>query len=158
MSILSAALERLKEREFVSLATVDKKSCPHAAMKFLLKIHGKDVYFVDCNYGRTAENLKARPRLSFAFMDLDSLVGYTFIGSATVIEKGREYLECLFEFREKKMKLSVERIIKGIYSDKPQENFELLIPERFTLYKVRIRAVIEVLPTGESRMEAVRIK
>src|SRR3989338_2028990 len=95
------ALNILKNRAFVSVATADKSGNPNAAPKFLLKIDKRFVYLIDYTMGRTAENLKANPKASLSFMDIDNLVGYRIDGHVHLVSKGDEYDEILRELEKK---------------------------------------------------------
>ncbi|MFA5260070.1 MAG: pyridoxamine 5'-phosphate oxidase family protein [Candidatus Omnitrophota bacterium] len=149
MSIIEEALGVLKTREFVAMATADKGGKPNCAPKLLLKIIDGVVYFIDYSMGKTAENLKANPAVSLSFIDINSLFGYVLNGTVDIIEQGLVYDQCLGELREKKIKLSVERIVQGIHDGKPHKAFELEFPERFLVYKVIIAEGAGISPRGE---------
>ncbi|MDD5138613.1 MAG: pyridoxamine 5'-phosphate oxidase family protein [Candidatus Omnitrophica bacterium] len=153
MSIVDKALEFLKAREFVAVATADKAGKPNAAPKLLLKIDGRTVYFIDYSIGRTFENLKVHPEVSLTLMDVRSLVGYILNGKAEIIEKGGIYDECVEELREREIELSVERVVTGVHIGKPHKEFEVDIPERFLVYKIRIGECFEISPRGVVRQE-----
>jgi uncharacterized pyridoxamine 5'-phosphate oxidase family protein len=153
MKIIERALEFLKAREFISVATADKEGAPNSAPKFLLKTEGSTAYFIDYSMGTTAENLKVNPKVSLSFMDLDTLMGYKLNGTSEVIEKGKTHDDCLRELSERKIKLSVERIIKGVHNNKVHRDFELGLPERFLVYKVKIEEIVEIGPRGELRKD-----
>jgi len=154
MGMIEEALKVLKAREFVAVATADIRGKPNSAPKFLLKIVGEMVYFIDYSIGKTAENLKVNPEVSLSFIDLNSLVGYRLNGKAEIIEKGMIYDECLKELRKKKIKLSVERIVQGVHDGKPHKKFELEIPEHFLIYKVKIEEGSEISPRGVIKSES----
>ena len=154
MSIIEKALGVLKTREFIAVATADKVGRPNCAPKFLLKIEGKIVYFVDYSIGKTAENLKVNSVASLSFIDLNSLFGYILSGTVEIIEKGKIYDECLKKLREKAIELSVERVIKGVHAGKSHKEFELEIPERFLVYKVKIEEGSEITPRGVIKLES----
>jgi len=153
MSVIEEALGILKAREFVAVATANKGGKPNSAPKLLLKIDGKIVYFIDYSIGKTAENLKVNPEISLSFINIDSLVGYRLNGKAEIIEKGKIYDECLKELGEKEIELSVERIVKGVQNGKSHKEFELDIPERFLVYKVKIEEGCEISPRGVIKRE-----
>ena len=90
MSVIKKALELLKAREFVAVATADKVGKPNSAPKLLLKIDGRIVYFIDYSIGRTFENLKVNPEVSLSFIDINSLFGYRLNGKVEIIEEGCE--------------------------------------------------------------------
>jgi predicted pyridoxine 5'-phosphate oxidase superfamily flavin-nucleotide-binding protein len=153
MSIIEQGLKIMKAKEFVTVATADKKGKPNSAPKLLLKIDGKIVYFIDYSIGKTAENLKVNPEVSLSFIDVNFLLGYRLNGKVEIIEKGKIYNECLEELREKETELSVERIVKGVHEGKPHEKFEVEIPERFLVYKVKIEEGCEISPHGDIKRE-----
>jgi nitroimidazol reductase NimA-like FMN-containing flavoprotein (pyridoxamine 5'-phosphate oxidase superfamily) len=153
MSVIEKALGVMKTREFVAVATAGKGGKPNSAPKLLLKTDGKMVYFIDYSIGKTAENLKANPEVSLSFIDINSLVGYRLNGKVEIIEKGKIYDGCLNELREKEIELSVERIVKGVHESKSHKEFELDIPERFLVYKVKIEEGCEISPHGEIKRE-----
>ena len=149
MNILEKALGVMEQREFIGLATANKKAVPNAAPKLLLKSTGKTIYFVDYSFGRTAENLRENPQVSFCLMDHNALIGYRLTGSVEIIEKGKIYEECLKELREKQISLSVERVLKAVQQNTVHKGFEVEIPERFLLYKVTVEEAVEITPRGE---------
>ena len=148
MSIIEKALKVMKIREFISVATADKHGYPNAAPKLLLKIDGRIIYIVDYGIGRSYENLKVNPEMSFSLMDADSLFGYRLNGRVEIIEKGRIYTECLKELQKKELDLSVRRVVQGVHAGKSHKDFELGIPERVLLYKVHIKEGCEISPRG----------
>jgi predicted pyridoxine 5'-phosphate oxidase superfamily flavin-nucleotide-binding protein len=154
MSVIEKALKILKAREFITMATADKKGKPNAAPKLLLKIDGRIVYFVDYSIGKTAENLKVNPEVSLSFIDIHSLLGYRLNGKVEVIEKGKVRDHYLKEVREKEIELSVERIVKGVREGKSHKAFELVSPEHFLIYKVRIGEGCEISPRGVIKRES----
>jgi len=154
MSVIEKALAFLKEREFVAVATADKVGKPNSAPKLLLKIDGKIAYFIDYSIGKTAENIKTNPKVSLSLINFNSLSGYILNGTVEIIEKGKIYDECLKELREKEIELSVERVIKGVHDGKSHKEFELGIPERFLVYKVKIEEGSEISSRGVIKRES----
>jgi predicted pyridoxine 5'-phosphate oxidase superfamily flavin-nucleotide-binding protein len=154
MSVIEKALVFLGAKEFVVVASADKKGKPNSAPKLLLKIDAGLVYFIDYSIGKTAENLRANPEVSLSFIDAHSLFGYRLNGKVEVIEKGKVYDECLKELREKEIKLSVERIVKGIHDGKSHKEFELDIPEHFLVYRVKIEEGCEITSRGLIKRES----
>lgn len=143
MNVIEKALGVLKTREFVSVATADKGGKPNSAPKLLLKIDGKIVYFIDYSIGKTSENLKANPEVSFSFIDIDSLVGFRLNGKAEIIENGKIHDECLRELREKEIELSVERVVKGVRGGKSHKGFELERPNAFWYIRLKLERVLK---------------
>lgn len=142
-------IELLRQREFLHAATADADGRPYVAPKFLLKVDELFIYLIDYTRGRTVENLRINPQVSLSFVDIETLNGYQFNGSAELIEKGEVYDKALQELRKKKMELSVERIIEGIHTEKVHGSFELEIPEKFVVIKIKIQEVVRIGPRGE---------
>lgn len=153
MSVIEEALGILKTNEFVAMATADKAGKPNSAPKLLLKIIGRAAYFIDYSISKTAKNLKANPAVSLSFININSLFGYVLNGTVEIIEKGKIYDECLKELRKKEIELSVERVIKGVRTGNSHKDFELGIPERFLVYKVKIEEGAEISPRGKVKRE-----
>lgn len=151
--IIKKIKEFLKDREFVSVATCDLSGRPNAAPKFLLKIDGDYIYFIDYAMGRTWENLKINPRVSLSFIDTETLIAYQVNGRAELIAKGPLHEKLLSELLEKEVNLTSKRIINGLYSGKKHEGFELAISENFVIFKVKIDEVVEINPSGNLNRE-----
>src|SRR3990167_3387914 len=138
------ALNILKNRAFVSVATADKSGNPNAAPKFLLKIDKRFVYLIDYTMGRTAENLKANPKASLSFMDIDNLVGYRIDGMVSLIDKGPEFKQISGQLRQRLIELSAGRIIEASRSGKKSTRYEIEIPEKFIAFKIKINHAVEI--------------
>lgn len=149
------AVEFLKTREYVSVATADFQGNPNAAPKFLLKIEGDFIYLVDYIIGRTWDNIKINPKASLSFMDPDTLKGYQINGAVEIIDKGKAYEQILDELAKKKLDSSIKRIIEGVYRGKGHENFEISLPDRFVVFKIKLAEIIEIGPYGELKREKV---
>jgi predicted pyridoxine 5'-phosphate oxidase superfamily flavin-nucleotide-binding protein len=153
MREIEKALEVMKVKEFVQVATADKGGKPNSAPKLLLKIDGGIIYFIDYSIGRTLKNLRVNPEVSLSFIDINSLFGYRLNGKVEIIEEGKIYDECLKELREKEIGLSVERIVKGVQDGESHKDFESESPERFLVYKVKIEEGCEISPRGKIERE-----
>lgn len=147
--ILEKISQLLKKRNFLSIATADKRCEPHAAPKFLFKIEDGCVYLVDYAIAKTVDNIRANPRASMSFMDLDNLEGYRLSGPALLIEDGPEHKKILEEFDKKLIRLSADRLIEGMKSGKQYEHFELEIPNRVIVIKVKVEEVVRIGRQGE---------
>jgi len=145
----------LKNREFISVATCDLKGQPNAAPKFLLKIEEPFLYLVDYTIGRTWENLKVNPRISMSFSDVETLFCYQINGAVEIIEGGAEYDKISHELLRKEIDLSARRIIEGLSTQKKHHNFEAAIANRYVIFKVRMKDVIETCPTGQIKRQAI---
>jgi uncharacterized pyridoxamine 5'-phosphate oxidase family protein len=145
--------EILKNREFLAIATCDFNGKPNVAPKLLLKFNKKLIYLVDHVMGASYNNLKLNPRVSISTMDLDSLTGYQINGSVEIVAGGLEYEEILEELTEKKIELSAERVIEAVGKNKKHENFELMLPDKFVIFKVGIEEVTEICLSGKLNRE-----
>ena len=155
MIILPKALSKLlTKRIFISVASCDLNGQPNAAPKFLLKADQDFIYLIDYTIGRTWENVKVNPRLSLSLSDADSLKGYKINGRAEIITEGPAHAQLFDELKEKTIALSVDRVIEGIRLKKKHTDFELGIPDKFIIFKVRIEEFTEIGPQGQLRKEA----
>lgn len=145
----------LVDREFITVATCNFEGRPNAAPKFVLKFEDSCIYLVDYTIGRTWENLKVNPKASLSLMDQDTLVGYQLNGSVEIIEKGAQYKTLFDEFKRKEIDLSVRRIAEGISRGRRHENFEVLLPEHFVVFKVKLEDWAEIVPSGGFRREKI---
>ncbi len=152
---LKKALELLKIREFVSVATCDFDARPNVAPKFVLKVEDKNVYLIDYVVGRTFRNLKINPRASLAFMDLDNLIGYQLNGPVEVIDEGHLYDKMIHELSQRQIELSVQRVIEGVDKGKTHKVFEVGLPEQFVIFKISIEEIIEIGSSGEVKRERI---
>lgn len=147
--------ELLNEKEFISVATADLKGSPNAAPKLLLKMEDNFVYLIDYTIGRTWENLKVNPRASLSLMDFDTLNGYQLNGSVEIIDSGPEYEAVLKELLERKINLSAKRIVEGLYRGRKHHAFEVALPEKFVVFKVRLNELVQIGPGGDLQREAL---
>ncbi len=145
----------LETREFISVATCDFAGRPNAAPKFFLKFENNFIYLVDYTIGMTWDNLRINPKASLSLMDPHTLIGYQLNGPVEIIDKGREYDGLLSEFKKKGIGLSVKRIIEGVSSGKKHDAFEVSLPERFVIFKMKIEDFAEIGPRGELKREKV---
>ena len=145
----------LKAREFVSIATCNLSGRPNAAPKFILKIESNFIYLVDYAFGRSYENIKINPRVSLSFVDIENLKGYQINGSVELVEKGPAHEKIAMELTQRVISLSTDRIIKGVSSGRHHENFEVAIPKKFAIFKVKIEEVVEMLYHGGLNREKI---
>ena len=145
----------LQSREFISLATCDFDGNPNAAPKFLLKVEGDFIYLVDYTRGKSWENLKVNPKAALSLMDTEELTGYRLTGDIEIIDKGKQYEDILHELRQKEITLSTKRIIEGIHSGKTHKEFELEIPDKFIIFKMKVTEVVEIGHRGDVRRHNV---
>ncbi len=143
----------LKSREFVSVATCDFKGHPNAAPKFLLKVEKNFIFLVDYVIGKTWQNILINPRVSISFVDTDSLIGYRINGPVEIIEGGPAYEDILRDLESRQIDLSTKRIIEGVEKGKVHERFEISLPQRFVVFKVKIEEILEIGPSGTLKSE-----
>ena len=144
----------LNQREFISVATCDLTGQPNAVPKFFLKAEDRFIYLVDYTIGRTWENLKINPQVSLSFSELEMLHGYRINGRVEILEKGPGFESLLSEVKEKTTALTVERVLTGVQQRKTHQHFEVGIPEKFVIYKIKIEEITEIGPQGELTKEA----
>ena len=133
----------------MSVATADKTGKPNAAPKFLLKFERPYLYLIDYSFATTTGNLKVNPRASLSFMDLDNLEGYRLYGSVELIESGPEFKRIAQEVEKKALQLSATRVIEGSRTGKKYEHFELEMPDKFVVIKVKIEESTKIGPRGD---------
>ena len=146
----------LNQKEFISVATSDLQGEPNAAPKMLLKSDGENIYLVDYTIGKTWENLKVNPKISLSLSDVDSLKGYKIDGNVEIIEEGSLYDELFREVKEKQIVLSVDRVLEGVRRKRTHKNFELGIPDKFVVFKVKVQEITEIGPQGQLHRERVK--
>jgi predicted pyridoxine 5'-phosphate oxidase superfamily flavin-nucleotide-binding protein len=138
-----------RHTQFVDVATCDKNCRPNNAPKFILKIDGDKIYLADYVLGTTWNNLKENPLVSLTVVDNDSLIGYQFNGEAVLLDEGDDYETLRQEFQVKKVKSSVDRIIKSVRAEKPNHSVELSFPDRTGIIIIIIREIVDIGPTGQ---------
>jgi len=145
----------LKHLEFINVATCDFQGRPNAVPKLILKCEDNHIFLVDYTIGRTWSNLKINPKVSLSFAETDNLMGYQINGSVEIIDKGIKYQRLLKELTAKQISLSVERIIRGVQKGKKHEIYEVQIPKKIVIFKVKIEEIVEVGPKGDLIREGV---
>lgn len=145
----------LNKREFVGVATSDMSGQPNAAPKMVLDVDKEFIYLVDYTIGKTWENLKANPRISLSFSDRDELKGYQINGRVHILENGDIPDAMIKKLDERKMNLSVERVISGVRQEKRHKFFEIEIDKRFVIYKVKVDTIIEIERQGELKRKSL---
>ncbi len=145
----------IESRDFISVATADLNNRPNAAPKFLLKIQGDFIYLVDYIIGRTYENLKINPQISLSFFDSSTLIGYQVNGRVEIIKSGAEYATVLKELQAKEIDLSTKRVIEGVTRGKAHQTYEVAIPEKFVIFKVKVDEIVEMSPRGTLKREKI---
>ena len=153
--IKKKALDLLKHREFISVATCDFHGRPNAASKFMLRIEGDSIYLVDYIIGRTFQNLRINPRASLSFYDGDSFTGYQINGPVYLIEHGPEYDKAVRELKQREIDLSTRRIIEAVTKGKSHDVESLATAEKSVIFKVVMDEVVEMKTSGVKKIEKI---
>ena len=139
----------LKTRTFLSVGTADKTGRPNAAPKFFLKHEKSYIYLIDFSFATTTKNLKENPQASLSFMDMDNLEGYRLYGEVELIEKGPEFRRLSKEVERRTIQLSAERLIEASRTGKKYSHYELEMPDKFVVIKVKIKEMTKIGTRGD---------
>jgi hypothetical protein len=88
-------------------------------------------------------------------MDTDSLIGYQINGSVEIMESGEEYELLVKDLQNRKVDLSVRRIVEGVVKGKSHDGFELSMPENFVIFKIKAEEIVEMASSGVLKREKV---
>lgn len=148
--LLTEGIRRfLDKKEFINVGTCDSSGRPNVAPKFLVKVEGNNIYLADYVYGRTFINLKTNPRVSLSTVNLDTLIGYQINGIARIISTGIEFKRLMKEMQTKQVKFSASRLIEGLHKETMYKDFEVTLPEKACIVKVKIKEVAEIGKSGK---------
>jgi len=152
--LLNQDIERfLRKKEFLNIATSDFENRPNVAPKFVLKVEGDYIYLIDYVIGRTYRNLKINPRVSLSTLDLDKLTGYQINGTALIIDEGTEHKRLLGQMHQRQIYFSTMRIIAGVKREKTHPSFEVTLPERVAIFKIKVEEIVEISSTGKLKRQ-----
>ncbi len=143
----------LKDKEFVYVATANLEGRPNAAPKFLVKIDNNYIYLLDYVIGKTWENLSVNPRVSISFKDNENFNGYQVNGVVNFITSGKEFDSIVENMKEKQISLTAERVVKGVQRGRKHKNFQVDIPEKGVVIKIKVEEVVEIGATGALERE-----
>jgi len=156
--LLDIVLRLVKEREFVHIGTCDFRGRPNAAPKFVLKVEGGHIYFIDYTIGRTWKNVIVNPRASISLVDTKNLTGYQLNGSISIISSGKLYDNMYKEMIKKQVSLTAQHIIEEVRGEKEYDSFEVVIPEKFVVLELKIKEAVEINPRGCLKRAKVKFK
>ena len=139
----------LENAEFLCIATLDKRSMPNAANKFLIKCEGCNLYFGDFSKGKTWKNLRRNPKLSIAIMDFENLIDYQINGQGYIVEVGADYKVLLKEYSNRDARFSTKRLIEGLRRRREVVSYQLPLTNKIVIWKVEIEEIIELGPKAE---------
>ncbi|MGE5280561.1 MAG: pyridoxamine 5'-phosphate oxidase family protein [Deltaproteobacteria bacterium] len=147
--LLKQLLPFLLGGRFVNVATCSQERMPNTAPKIIAKVDKNVIYLVDHVIGTTYANLKENPRVSLGLVDEKNLTGYQLNGTATVMERGRDFEVLAEEFQKIKTDFTVQRILYNVRSGRQAPPVELALPERFAIIKIHVIEVVEIATSGD---------
>ena len=153
--ITEAIKKILRGKVFVYVATADLDGKPSVAPKFLVKIDKNFLYLADYVIGKTLENLKINPAVSVSFMDNENLMGYKLDGAVTLVSSGPEFDAVIEEVQRRKVSFTAERVIQGVQRGKRHDKFEVALPDRGIVFKVKVEEVTQITAGGELKREKI---
>lgn len=152
-------LKLLKKYKFVTIATSSLKARPNAAPKFLLEVEDEYIYVVDYYVNRTWRNLAVNPKIVVSLFDEKLLKGYQIKGTAKVLSPGEEYDRLKKLLDEKISDYSIDRVIEAVRSGVKNESYEISMPARIVILKIKVTEISINGITGKIKKESVgRIK
>jgi len=146
--MLSKIKALLDTRRFLNLATASKDAVPNVAPKFMLSYTDTEIVLADYTIAKTFENIKTNPTVAIPVMDEITLNGYQIKGRARIVTDGKEHKKLYAAMQDKVVKLSVERIVRGIHAGRESANFEVCLPEKMTFIVVTVHTLTEIHCTG----------
>jgi len=149
------ALELIRQREFISIASCDFSGHPNAASKFVLRAEDDSIFLVDYTIGKTVQNVRMNPRVSLSLTDTKTLTGYQLNGTVEIIEKGQAFEQIKAEMIARQVDLTAKHILEEVRGLKRHEEFELGITERFLILKVNLKEVVRLSTQGEIEREKI---
>jgi len=143
----------LQKADFVSVGTSDEHGQPSVASKFLLKVDGGNLYFVDLVKGKIWRNLQYNPFISLTVMDEDNLRNYQINGTAKVLDAGSEFDLLMREFEDKQVSFATNKIIAGVRQFKPHQGIVFSSSQAKVFYKIAVHEVLEIGPLVRLKTE-----
>src|ERR1041385_4316942 len=137
-------VQLLNKRGFISVATSSLDGQPNAAPKLIFAVEGNYIYLVDYSIGKTWENLRVNPKVSLSLSDQEELTGYKINGSAEILENSDIPKDIKNKLDDKKLALSVERVVRGVRQKKKHKDYELGMPDRYVVYKIEVDEVTQI--------------
>ena len=138
----------LDQKQFINLATANAEAVPNVAPKFVLSYTDTEIVLADYTIAKTFLNISANPKVAIPVMDMKTLNGYQIKGHARIVSSGEEHEKLYEQMQEKIVKLSVERIVRGVHGEEESANFEVCLPEKMTFIVVTVDTLTEIHCTG----------
>ena len=145
----------LKKHAFITVATCDLFNKPNASPKFLLSVENNYIYLVDYVISKTWRNIKENSQISISVIDMNTLVGYQLIGIAEILKRGKERKKMKDVLNRKIMDLSIDRVISAVKSGFKSEGYEISMPVRVVIFKVDVKEIVIISPTGRVKCEKI---
>ena len=149
------ALQFLKSRRFINIATCGLSKRPNVAPKFLLKVENEFIYLIDYVKNTTLKNIQINPRVSISTINVDTLKGYQINGVAEIIDNGQEYEILMREYSVKQVAFSTERVIKKVRGEGKPGALEVQFPEQATVLKIKIEEIVGIGLSGNLERERI---
>ncbi|MCF7873345.1 MAG: pyridoxamine 5'-phosphate oxidase family protein [Candidatus Omnitrophica bacterium] len=149
------ALNFLKGKSFINVATCGEGLRPNVAPKFLLKIENNYIYLIDYVRNTTLKNIEINSKVSISSINLDTLKGYQVNGLAEIIKKERKsiYKALLEEYEQKQIDLSTRRLIEALHDQKKSSNYEAEFPKRVAIIKIKVTEAVGISLQGNLERE-----
>jgi len=141
---------------FVTIATAAQDGTPNVSVKLYVKTEGRHIYLVDRPFGKTWENINKNPKVCLFLAEQEIMRGYKIIGSVEVIDKGPEHRQMVQEVQEAEVALLVNRVIEGVQRAKAHKDHDVTISDRFVVYKLTVKEVVEIGLQGKRQTESFR--
>ncbi|MFO8053172.1 MAG: pyridoxamine 5'-phosphate oxidase family protein [Candidatus Omnitrophota bacterium] len=153
--LIKEALNFLKGKTFINVATCDKNNRPNVAPKFLLKIENSCIYLIDYVRNTTLKNIKINPQVSISSINLDTLKGYQINGKVEIVkkDKGSIYKLLLKEYEKKQINLSTKRLIDALHDQKKSSSYEAEFPKKVAILKVKVNEAVSIDLQGNLERE-----
>jgi len=140
----------------INVATSNLEGQPNAAVKMLLRIDNHMIYLVDYSMGTTLNNLRENPFVSMAFEDAETSKGYRLNGVVEILEEGPEFDKMVDEVKDIDVAIVVNRVIEGLQRNKRFQGHLIATSDKFVIYKVRLKEIVEFGPQGALRTQEIK--
>ncbi len=142
MTIPQGLKDVLEKADWICIATRNQNGDPNAANKFLLKCEKDCVLIADFVRGKTLDNIRKYPKVSFPVIDLNNLVDYQLFGEVEIIEDGPQHKKAMEILDERHTRFSTNRIIEGIRRSKKFDVSHLPDIHKAVIFKVNIKDIV----------------
>ncbi len=153
--LIKEALDFLRGKTFINVATCGPGQRPNVAPKFLLKIEANYIYLIDYVRNTTLKNLKTNPAVSISSINLDTLKGYQINGVAEILRKGKQndYKRLIQEYQQKQLDLSTQRLIRALRTEGKSSGYEAEFPGKVAVIKIVVKEAVGISLRGNLERE-----